>query len=1116
MRKIHLSTGLSALILFLSLSGCGEGPLFRQVPASRTGIHFSNNITTSDSFNAIVYEYIYNGGGVAAGDVNGDGLTDLFFTGNQVSNRLYLNRGDFQFEDVTEAAGLLTDHWCTGVAMADVNEDGRLDIYVSVAGFETPPEEMANLLFINQGWEDDGIPSFSEEAAAYGLDDQGYSTQGAFFDYDLDGDLDLYLLTNALEPFNRNNLRPKRVNGEAESTDRLYRNDGDGTFTNVSREAGILIEGYGLGVQISDLNFDGYPDVYAANDFISNDLIWINNQDGTFSNRAGEYLKHQTHNGMGADIADINNDALPDIAVLDMLPYDNYRQKMMIPNSNVDFFYMKKDMNYQDQYMRNTLQLHRGFLPDGSPRFSEIGFQAGMAGTDWSWAVLFADYDLDGWKDAFITNGYRKDVTNLDYINYSDANQLFGTYEAKKKKAVEDLENAPDVEVSNFLFRNNGDLSFTNVSREWGLDRPSFSNGAVYADLDQDGDLDLVVNNIDAKAFVYENRMREQRPQKYFLRVLLRENSPAVVAYNTKVWVYHGGKVQYQEYSPFRGYKSTTEEALHFGVGTDEKIDSVIVRWLDGRVSKKQNLPADQEVTVTYKESRNNRKTHLYTKNTVALFEPVDDNRGLDYTHGDHNFSDLNTIRTLPHEHSKTGPPITTGDVNGDGLTDFFIGGNVDQAGMFFLQREDGAFSAAPLPFDASRKDAAALLFDADGDGDQDLYVAGGGAHLPEGDELYQDRLYLNDGSGRFAKAEEALPALTASTGCVKAADYDGDGDPDLFVGGRIRPGAYPLPARSYLLRNDGGRFTDVTPEALQEPGLITDAVWSDWNGDGRTDLVLVGEWMSPAFFKNEDGKLVRAEVNINDVTGATLPANGWWFHLNAHDLDGDGDEDYLLGNLGLNSKLCATPEEPVQVIAKDFDQNGAIDPLLACYLQGEQYIMHQRDLLIDQIPAMKRRFPNYAKYAEATIDRTLSEKDFKNAYIRSSDTFASGLLENTGSGSFRFRKLPPECQMSPIMGSIALDINEDNRPDLIGAGNFHATETTQLGWQDASYGNILLNKGNMHFEPVNPLAAGFVMDGDVRSLVLLPANTGKSLILGGVYAGKLKAFRLNRERPEL
>jgi len=1116
MNKFHLSTGLSTLLFVICLYGCSEGPLFRPVPASRTGIHFSNDITTTDSFNAVFYEYIYNGGGVAAGDVNGDGLTDLFFTGNQVSNRLYLNRGNLRFEDVTEASGLLSDRWCTGVAMADINDDGRLDIYVSVAGFETPPEEMANMLFINQGWKDDGIPSFSEEAAAYGLDDRGYSTQGAFFDYDLDGDLDLYLLTNAMESFNRNTLRPKRVNGEAPSTDRLYRNSGDGTFTNVSREAGILIEGYGLGVQISDLNFDGYPDVYAANDFLSNDLVWINNGNGTFTNRAGEYLKHQTHNGMGADIADINNDALPDIAVLDMLPYDNYRQKIMLPNSNVDFFYMKKEADYQDQYMRNTLQLHRGFQPDGAPRFSEIGFQAGIAGTDWSWSVLFADYDLDGWKDVFITNGYRKDVTNLDYINYSNANQLFGTHKAKRQKAIEDLENAPDVEVSNFLFRNNGNLSFTDVSEASGINQPSFSNGAVYTDLDQDGDLDLVVNNIDAKAFIYENRARQRKPEQNFLQVQLLENSPDVVAFNTKVWVYHDGQSQYQEYSPFRGYKSTVESALHFGLGSTTHVDSVVVQWLDGRVNKQVNLPANQKITVRYLDNSGHRNIQHPARNRTNLLQSVEESSGLQFMHGSHYYSDFNIIRTLPHEHSKTGPPLATGDINGDGLTDCFVGGNIDQAGVCFVQNQEGDFTARLFPFDRHYKDAATLLFDADGDGDQDLYVGSGGTHRPAEDTIYQDRLYLNDGNGNFAKASEALPILTASTGCVKAADYDLDGDLDLFVGGRIQPNEYPLPPRSYLLRNEGGRFVDATPEELQNPGLVTDAAWTDWSDDGRPDLVLVGEWMPVTFFENQKGRLRPVEPEINTTEGNTMPTEGWWFHLNAHDLDGDGDQDFLLGNLGLNSKLCATPDEPVQVIAKDFDQNGTIDPLLACFLQGEQYIMHQRDLLIDQIPAMKRRFPDYDKYAEANIEQTLSEKDFKDAYIRSSYTFASGFLENMGTGRFRFRQLPPQCQMSPIMGSVILDINQDGLPDILSAGNFHAAETTQLGWQDASYGNILINKGNMQFEAVNPLAAGFIMDGDVRSLAQLLAGADKILILGGVYNGELKVFRMNSQQPEL
>lgn len=522
-----------------------EKPLFLERSAVETGITFTNTITTTDSFNAIFFEYIYNGGGVAAADFNNDGLSDLFFTGNQVSSELYLNQGNLQFKEISKQAGVETTRWCTGVAVVDINQDGKKDIYISVAGFEVDTSEMENLLFINQGWDASGVPVFKEEAAQYGLNDGGYSTQAAFLDYDLDGDLDLYLLTNAMESFNRNNIRPRRVNGEAASTDRLYRNNGNQTYTDVSGEAGIQIEGYGLGVKVSDINLDGWPDIYAANDFQSNDLLWINQKDGTFKNEAAQYLKHQTHNGMGVDIADFNNDGLPDITVLDMLPEDNYRQKMMIPHVSQEKFRLKQQQGYEDQYMRNTVQLHQGLDPKGVPHFSEIGFLTGMASTDWSWSILYADFDNDGWKDAFITNGYRKDVTNLDYINYSGLNQIFGTVEARRQKAVEDLANAPDVEVSNYLFNHQGNLQFLEVSEQWGINKPSFSNGAVYVDLDNDGDLELVVNNIDSPATVYENSSRSAPSPSHYLQISLRESNDKLTAYQSKIKLYHQAEIQY-------------------------------------------------------------------------------------------------------------------------------------------------------------------------------------------------------------------------------------------------------------------------------------------------------------------------------------------------------------------------------------------------------------------------------------------------------------------------------------------------------------------------------------------------------------------------------------------
>lgn len=1099
------------LLTFISIlcMSCGEeAPLFIEKTTADTGITFTNTISTTDSFNALFFEYIYNGGGVAAADFNNDGWQDLFFTGNQVSNELYLNKGELQFAEVTQAAGLQSSRWCTGVAVVDINEDGKKDIYVSVAGFQTPNSEMENLLFINQGWDAEGVPIFKEQAAKYGLNDSGYSTQAAFLDYDLDGDLDLYLLTNALESFNRNNIRPRRVNGEAASTDRLYRNNGDQTFTDVSKDAGILIEGYGLGVKVADINLDGWPDIYAANDFQSNDLLWINQQDGTFKNEASKYLKHQTHNGMGVDIADFNNDGLPDITVLDMLPEDNYRQKMMIPHLSQEKFLLKQQEGYEDQYMRNTVQLHQGFDASGTPHFSEIGFLTSMASTDWSWSILYADLDNDGWKDAFITNGYRKDVTNLDYINYSGLNQIFGTVEARRQKAIEDLANAPDVEVSNYLFRNTGALQFEQINRSWGIDQPSFSNGAVYVDLDNDGDLELVVNNIDSPASLYENTANSRSTPSHYLQVRLQESSTDLTAYHTKIELHTTAGTQYQEFSPQAGYKSTLSDLVHFGLGKQEQVDSLVVTWSDGNRQLIPHPLADQVLIVDYEKSSEGRHVKKQAP-TLPLFQEAAAELGLVFRHRDNRESSLRTQRTKIHDHAKLGPAIAIGDLNGDGRSDVFLGGNVGQAAQLFFQTPTSTFVSQSFPLDSSYQDISATLLDLEGDGDLDLYVSSGHANLPNQESLTGDRLYLNDGKGNFERSPDLLPAMTGWHSCVRAADYDQDGDIDLFVGGRLKPGAYPEIPRNYLLENRDGQLVDNTPNTLQRIGMVTDAQWVHSSDSAYPNLMIVGEWMSPTRFKNQQGRLVFSNEPIVEET------RGWWTHLRVSDFDQDGDQDILLGNWGWNSKLKASSKEPLRLYAADFDENGTIDPLLSCFIQGQEYIMHERDLLIAQIPAMKRRFPQYDKYAQAGLLQTLSKKDIGRASILECQTLSSTLLINQAEAEFELMELPEAFQLSPIMGSLSLDLNQDGLADLITAGNFHATETTQIGRYDASYGQVAFQTANGEWQSNTALAFGMNLDGDVRGLDSLQLANGQVIILAPRYNGPLAVYRLS-PRPSV
>lgn len=1111
MRKYFFQISLVILTIISCEEKTNNKTLFTVVNSKSSGLDFKNQLYEDDSINIIDNEFVYNGAGVALGDLNGDDLPDIFVAGNQVQNQLYLNQGSLKFKNITHQAKVKKPDslmWSSGVNIIDINNDGLNDIYVCNT-FRKNAKLRKNLLYINQGNATDGLPVFKEMATAYGIADTTYSSHAQFFDFDNDGDLDLFIGVNQIDGINPSQFRPKDDDGESPTRDRLFENistDTTNAFVDVSKKAGIRFHGYSHSTVINDFNMDGYQDIFVSNDFLSNDLLYVNNQDGTFTNSIGEAFKHLSLSSMGSDIADVNNDGRMDLYVTEMQPYYNKRKKLFQGPSNYQKEIFTKKYNYEQQYARNVLHLNQGAIGDKNiPKFNDVGILSGLQETDWSWAPLFADIDNDGYKDLLITNGFPKDVTDRDFGDF----RMTASRLVSKQKLIDEI---PVIKIPNFVFKNKGGLDFEDVTNSWGLNFGTFSNGAAYADLDNDGDLDFVINNINDTMTLLENNSNTQNPENNWLKIKLNGPAKNKAAFGAKVSIYTQGQVQQQTIMSNRGYLSQSENTVHFGLGNVQQIDSILILWPGNKMQKVEEISIDTLLQVSYaniSEFNTNKEDNLFSEVTEKL--------NLNHLVRDIDFIDFNFQSTIPHKFSQYGPSIAVGDVNADGLDDMFVAASRGFKQKWFVQQQDGGFVHNEVSYktnpELEEEDSASLLFDADADGDLDLYIARGCAQYPEGHKYYQDQLLLNDGKGNFEMSSSILPELKLNTSVVKAADFDKDGDLDLFLASRVLPFSYPYGEPSIILENRFAQgelaFVEATAtiaKDLMEPNLVSDATWTDFNNDNWPDLVVASEWSPLRFFENKKGNLV-------EIPQTGIEENkGWWNSVTAADLDNDGDVDYIVGNSGSNIYTKGSKEEPVKLYAKDLDNNGAVDPLISYYLRDSlgvkrEYLYHPWQDVVKQFTGIRKKFNSFGEFGEQTVAEMFSDGLLDDAKVYELNYMQTSWVENLGNNKFELHQLPIESQLAPVFGSLTVDVNKDGYLDILLVGNDFGMEVQQ-GPADALNGLVLINDKNGGFTTLNIEESNFYVPGNAKALVKIKASDNSNLIVASQNNDTLKAFK--------